>query len=259
MAPVGGKAAGLLRLKSLARVPPFVVLPAGWIAQHADLQSAVVARVEAASLRGPFAVRSSGDDEDGATAAYAGMFETQLGVATADLAAAVRRVAASGTSVRVDSYRSALGLVHNTCAVHVIVQEMVPADIAGVAFSRHPQVADAVLVEAVLGVGDVLVAGEAQPEAVTVDRATRTVVSRTAGRQYVRLDLAGVRTRLSGLSATEERMSDGEALAIADLVMGLELHFAEAVQGVDVEWAIAHGDIYTLQCRPITTACQART
>ena len=112
------------------RVPPFVVVPVG----ADDLPEDV-----AAFLRPDrrYAVRSSSPVEDAADRSFAGQFATVLDVPgePGAIAEAVAVVAASGRSDRIDAYR---GNRDDEVPVAAIVQELVPAVVSGVAFSRNP-------------------------------------------------------------------------------------------------------------------------
>lgn len=111
------------------------------------------------------AVRSSGVAEDLPDASYARQYETVLNVPAADLASAVRRCWASAFSDQVKAY----GRTHSSdeqAALAVLIQPMVQAEAAGVAFSADPITGDrnTAVVDAVLGLGDRLVSGEASPD-----------------------------------------------------------------------------------------------
>ncbi|WP_375419332.1 PEP/pyruvate-binding domain-containing protein [uncultured Hymenobacter sp.] len=135
---LGGKAAGLLRLRALGlAVPEFVVLPAalfepalaglpltaaGLDARRAALSRFVLPEEGVGNeLRralatwnfpgAPVVVRSSVADEDGAAAAFPGLMDSVLHVADwPALQAAVARVAASAYSERALAYRRQRGL-----------------------------------------------------------------------------------------------------------------------------------------------------
>ena len=111
------------------------------------------------------AVRSSGVAEDLPDASYAGQYETVLNVPPADLASAVRRCWASAFSDQVKAY----GRTHSSgeqVALAVLIQPMVQAEAAGVAFSADPMTGDrkTAVIDAVRGLGDRLVSGEASPD-----------------------------------------------------------------------------------------------
>jgi rifampicin phosphotransferase len=88
-----------------------------------------------------FAVRSSGTAEDLEGASFAGQYETFLDVRIDDLPAAVGRVFDSARASRVAAYRDARTEVTGETAapsMAVLVQVVVTADSAGVAFTANP-------------------------------------------------------------------------------------------------------------------------
>jgi rifampicin phosphotransferase len=162
----GHKAASLATLLGHGfEVPPGFVIPVGVTPDPAEL-----ARALEALGPGPFAVRSSGVAEDLDQASFAGQYETVLDVPAASVADAVRRCVASAGAAHVAQYAG----VANTPALGmaVLIQRMVPADAAGVAFSADPISGDrsVVVINAVRGLGDRLVAGEVHGDVWRVNR-----------------------------------------------------------------------------------------
>ncbi|MGA7269789.1 MAG: PEP/pyruvate-binding domain-containing protein, partial [Acidimicrobiia bacterium] len=85
----------------------------------------------------PVAVRSSGIAEDLPDASFAGQYETVLGVEGLDeLGEAVRHTWMSAASTHATKYRESRGLREASMAV--LIQRMVDAEAAGVAFSANP-------------------------------------------------------------------------------------------------------------------------
>ncbi|MFI7702016.1 PEP/pyruvate-binding domain-containing protein [Nonomuraea sp. NPDC049480] len=114
-ARVGGKAATLAVLARAGfAVPEGFVVPVG-----SDLEEAEIGRLGG----GRFAVRSSAVAEDLPDASFAGLYETFLNVAAADVADAVRRCRASARAERVSAYRRTDGGTGDGMAV--LVQRMV--------------------------------------------------------------------------------------------------------------------------------------
>ena len=117
------------------------------------------------------AVRSSAVDEDGQTSSFAGQYETYLNIAGAGpVAEAVARCWASAGSEQVRDYREHNDLAAGDLAIAVLVQQMVPADIAGVAFSANPisgSRAEAVI-NASWGLGESVVGGTVTPDTYVV-------------------------------------------------------------------------------------------
>ena len=199
-----------------------------------------------------FAVRSSALDEDGATASFAGLHETELGLTADEVDPAIRRCWLSLWSAPAIAYRTRRGLPVRGLAMAVVVQVLVAADASAVLFTRHPVTGrtDQVLLTAIRGLGEPMVSGEATPETLVVDRATRQVVERMAGRP-------GPRSLVVAGRIVERHDPSPEAVltaqAVADLVdVGLEVE-AAAGSPVDIEAALVGSTWFLLQSRPITT------
>lgn len=224
LAEVGGKAWALSRAARAGLVTPRgVVITAA--ARGLGIEG-LAAELEAALATlgdGPFAVRSSAVAEDGAARSFAGQLETELHVPRAEVPAAIARCWASAEALRLIRYGGSSG------AVAVIVQPMVRATAAGVAFSADPHTGErgVVLIEAVRGLGDRLVAGEVDPEAWRVE--TGDATRQRAGE--------------------DEVLTAAQVAAIADLARAAEALFG-APQ--DVEWALDGDSVVLLQSRPIT-------
>jgi phosphoenolpyruvate synthase/pyruvate phosphate dikinase len=250
---VGTKAEGLRRLAEVVNVPPFITFAATLLATGHTPDRTIFRHLDEAKLREPYAVRSSSIEEDGATDAFAGMFKTILSVSRDDLPDAVREVWESSNTDRVAAYRAARGLANSTGGVSVIVQEIVQATAAGVAFSRHPTDANCVLLEAVRGLGELLVSGEASPDSLSIRRHDLTLVSRARGKQYLEIRPDGTRAMLRARDVSGPKIDERDAKRIAEKLIALESSFPEASNGLDVEWALADRELLFLQCRPITT------
>lgn len=219
VALVGGKAAPLAR----AAAAGFDV-PRGFvITTEADEDGLDLAPWLATLGNSRFAVRSSAVGEDSSLRSYAGQLETLLDVPVEDVPAAIARCRASARALRVLCYAGSPG---NTA---VIVQEMVPAESAGVAFTADPVTGErgVTLVEAVKGLGDRLVSGEASAEAWRAGPSGATLV-RTVEAPVLDATLV-------------ER--------VAEVARSLENLFGRPQ---DVEWAVAGGQVRLLQSRPIT-------
>lgn len=134
--------------------------------------------------RSPVAMRSSALDEDGITASFAGQYETVLNVS--GVYAVVKAVVGcwvSATSARVAAYRRQKQVLHDHPYVPVLVQQMVGADIAAVAFSVNPVTHDRgeVVINASWGLGESLVDGSVTPDMYVVRRADLRVVQQSIG------------------------------------------------------------------------------
>ncbi|MCC5964545.1 MAG: hypothetical protein JJU24_00275 [Natronohydrobacter sp.] len=222
---VGGKAAALSHLAQNGFAPPaFFVIRADAFNTGAPLIGLSDALAQLGA--GPFAVRSSARQEDGAAHSHAGQFDTLLNVPSEDVEAAARRVWKSGFSDTVATYR-ALKSQAGAEGPAVIVQRMIAARAAGVAFSADPVSGrrDRVVVSAIAGLGERLVSGEEDGEDWTIGP--------------------------SAICATEPAvLNEAQAHQIAALARRAEEVFG-APQ--DIEWAIDDSGLHILQSRPITT------
>src|SRR5947199_10553849 len=145
---VGGKrlSLGLLARAGLPVPPGFCVTTAAHRG-HADhalsesLQQKIIQSYRGLG-GGAVAVRSSATAEDGAAASFAGQQETFLGVSgEREVCDAVGRCWASLHSERAKAYRQKQGV--GEMAMAVVVQTLVPAEVAGVLFTRDPLAPDA--------------------------------------------------------------------------------------------------------------------
>ena len=199
-----------------------------------------LARLCDASLSAPdaparLAVRSSAVAEDGAGASFAGLHDTELGLGADEVAPAVLRCWASLWSARAVAYRARRGLPADGGAMAVVIQALVPAEAAAVAFTRHPVTgrSDQILVNAVPGLGEAMVSGTVTPDTIVIDKASGAVVEFTVGD-----------------APTGRALRDDVLDELVRLCLAVESAFGAAV---DIEAAHAHDGWYLLQARPITT------
>lgn len=250
----GGKAVALgAMLRSGFRVPDgFVVTTAATHPLPPLVEQAILRWFDSLGARF-VAVRSSAVAEDGATAAWAGQFETFLNVSRDTLLERIRDCQASAGSDRAKSYAEQHGLASG--AVAVVVQAMVDSEVSGVAFSVHPvtQAPTHIVIEAGLGLGEAVVSGEITPDTHILDKSTGAALETHISHQtrmLVRDEAGGMRWQDTGTVGDAPKLSARQLAELADTVRRLEDHFGHAV---DVEWGYAGDTLFVLQCRPITT------
>jgi pyruvate,water dikinase len=256
VARAGGKGASLAAMTAEGLpVPPGFVVPAEVLeasvdagrlrglaaaGDHAGATALVLAcepprgAITAAYERlggGEVAVRSSACAEDSEAASYAGQQETFLHVSGAeDVCARVVGCWASFFTERAVFYRSRKGSLDDL-RMAVVVQRMVAPEKSGVLFTVDPvqRRRDRMIVEAIFGLGERVVSGEATPDHYVLDR--------TGARKREHLVNGGV-------------LEGDELVALAELGRSLEERFGGPQ---DIEWAIADDTLYLLQSRPVTT------
>ena len=206
------------------------------------------------------AVRSSALDEDSTRHSFAGQLDTFLFVPPEHVAAKVIAVWRSGFSERVLAYRREHGLGIVVDPPVVLVQRMVNADIAGVAFSADPVTGrrSVAIVSALYGLGTALVSGECDADSYAVDRSgailSRTVVEKKTAHRHLSDEGEGVQpVPVPPELAAQPALEDAQICAVAQLARCCERHFGCPQ---DIEWAIAGGRLFLLQTRSVTSLAQ---
>ena len=195
----GGKARGLGAL-----IAAGFAVPEGFVAMPEARREEIVAAYRRMGS-GRVAVRSSAAEEDSEYLSYAGQFDTFLNVDGEEaLLEAVAACRASIEGRRASGYRhgfadvaaTPLSGVAATSGMAVIVQRMIDADYAGVAFVEAGGQA---CVEGVAGLGDALVSGRSSPTALPAELRSRVeqlgkeVAARLGGSQDIEWAAAGHR------------------------------------------------------------------
>lgn len=241
---LGGKGASLHLLAALGfRVPAGFTIPVAWCAAYhaaggvlpVELRNQVaLATGHLEELTGKDLSSRAGGLKvavrSGAAESMPGMMDTVLDVNSLPaIEAAIERVLRSWMSERAVAYRRERGIV-GLGGTAVTVQEMCPAEVAGVAFTIDPETGgETVLVEAVRGFGEGLVSGAKTP-----DRA-----------RFLRPSLeVGTIDRRS----SEPVLAPDLAREVARLALEVEERFGCPI---DLEWAMAGGEIHLLQARQV--------
>jgi len=261
---VGGKAANLSRLARMHhRVPDGFSLPVTVMeeAHPLDLRDEIFAATSDLMACHSLpelvvAVRSSAVDEDGEVASFAGQHETYLNIVGADaIIQAVTRCWESARSERALEYRRQQGLSVNHPQLAVLVQQLVASDVSAVVFSSNPITGnrDEIVINASWGLGESIVGGTVTPDTFIVRKTDLAITSRTiADKQRMTISAPGGTHEVDvpRFLRTEISLNDKQAVEMAKLALSLEVTMEHPV---DVECAYAGGELYLLQCRPITT------
>ena len=258
---VGGKGLSLARMAGAGLpVPPgFCVTTAAYRrlrGQPITGDAALIEQISAAYRQlggGAVAVRSSATAEDGAITSFAGQQETILGVrGAAEVCAAVARCWDSLHTARAVSYRRHQGVSDDGLAMAVVVQRLVPAETAGVLFTRDPLDPEGrqMLVEASWGLGESVVSGKVAPDRYHLDRETGRVVAQHIATKTVQVTVDGT-SEVPAEKQSQPCLDAGRLAELAELGRRVETFYGEPR---DVEWAWSEGRFWLLQARPITTA-----
>ncbi|MBX2999991.1 MAG: PEP/pyruvate-binding domain-containing protein [Caldilineaceae bacterium] len=274
---VGGKGANLCHLAAAYRAPPAFCLTASafgrWRLQAADgaapfprdlyapLAAAYQRLGELCGVVQPrVAVRSSALGEDGHVASFAGQHATYLNVRGVE--AVVDAVLACWRSVQSPhaiAYRRRQGLRAET-EMAVLVQQLIPADASVVVFSANPVTGNRAVcvINANWGLGESIVGGSVTPDTYVVRKADLAVQQRQiADKSCMTVPAAnGVQEiQVPRWLRRQPALNEDQIVEMARLVIMLE---AGMGWPVDVECVYRHGELYLLQCRPITTGMKPR-
>jgi phosphoenolpyruvate synthase/pyruvate phosphate dikinase len=238
-----------LRIRSLFLNTP---LPDGLAA---EIIAAFPSHLQNASVT----VRSSAPAEDSTASSFAGLHDSFVNVhGLPALLDSVRLVWASLWSDRALLYRQELGLDPASSVMAVIVQEMIPGDCSGVAFSQCPGREELAAIEAVWGLNQGLVDGDVEPDRLLLEPGTGIIREQYHPQRLHACRPVGNGVALMPLS-TDEQAASPLTEAIATRVLALLRH-AENLFGApqDMEWTLSQGTLFVLQSRPITTSSHAR-
>jgi len=220
---VGGKAKGLFLLSECG-----LKIASGFVAVQVDSEISIQSAADHYAAGGfkTVAVRSSASAEDGADFSSAGQYDTVLNViGKPAVKKAIKQCVDSLFGVTAQSYSDHFADAKSD-KMSVIVQEMIDADISGVCFTQHNDDENFAHIEAVAGLGEKLVSGQASAHTYIVPKSTF--------------------------------IADGDDLMSVAMISKIAREASDAAQQLgyplDTEWAISGGTLYWLQARPITVS-----
>jgi pyruvate,water dikinase len=260
----GGKARALAELTAHGFAVPtwFVVLPEACVQEGVAsiaiaAEPAIAAAIAELPANSLFAVRSSAADEDGAQFSFAGQLDSFLFVRRENIPTRIVQVWNSGQSERVQAYRRENGLPEIARPPAVIVQHMIDAESAGVAFSSDPVTGErtTVVVSAVRGLGSGLVSGECEADTWRVNSEgqilERTIREKLIAHRAAPDSPEGVEAvDVDAALTSQPALTDALVVDVAQLARRAAEHFGRPQ---DIEWAVAGDKLWILQSRPITS------
>lgn len=201
-------------------------------------------------------VRSSSNLEDTGNRSFAGQHDTFLNIVNeGQLIDRIKSVWASAYTDRAVSYLKVLKISQRQTRMGVVVQQMVEADVSGVAFSIHPVTGDReqLTIFASYGLGETTVSGTVTPDEVVLNKETLETDTYIAGDKSSMLiskSGGGLEEIIPEQSLQNDRaMTETQLQDLGKIVKDIELLMQGNPQ--DVEWALKDGHIYLLQARPL--------
>ncbi len=216
-----------------------------------DARKELESRLNEFSENEYFAIRSSATNEDSTDNSFAGQFDTFLYIRKDEVINKVLEVFMSAFSERIETYRKENNINEITIP-SAIVQKMVKADKAGVAFGANPVNSNVkeVVVTAVYGLGSGLVDGIATADTYTIR--DNNIEKNIAKKDFCHVFENGniVQKEVENNLKDKQILNKSQILEVKELVNKASKYFGRFQ---DIEWAYEGDKLYLLQSRPITT------
>ncbi len=246
----GGKGASLLKLRADGFcVPNFVVFSEKELEENSV--AFLIEKAKSTINASYYAVRSSANVEDGAVQSFAGVFQTELYVKPDELAAAIAKVRASKNSPTVVAYLAQNKMSETQLHLAVVVQEMIAAEVSGVAFGIDPSkpYRKSKLVSAVYGLGEGLVSGQLNADHFEFHESVwdKTIVMKEQMLVFEHKNL--VYKEVEKELQHSSTLSDVQLSELSHTLAQLAIRY-NAPQ--DMEFCYCNNQLYVLQSRPIT-------
>lgn len=233
-----------------------------------EIKEEIISAYEILSNAGSYprvAVRSSATAEDLPDASFAGQQDTYLNIMGArEVVLYVQKCWASLWTSRAAYYRQTQNFDHFDVYLSAVVQKLVAADKAGVAFTSNPVTnnRDEIVINASWGLGEAVVSGLVTPDDYIVDKGTWNIKETVVAEKKTMVirdpaDEIGTKTvpvseKLGEEYVTRQCLPNQDIIRLAQLCSRIEKHYH---MPMDIEWAYDSSDdqFYLLQARPITT------
>ncbi|MBS3169326.1 phosphoenolpyruvate synthase [Candidatus Woesearchaeota archaeon] len=203
------------------------------------------------------AVRSSATAEDLPEASFAGQQATYLNVrGKENVVGAVLACWASLYTARAIYYRQKNNFDHMKVLISAVVQKMVDAEKSGIMFTINPATnnPNELVIEAIYGLGELIVGGEINPDMYLVDKQKREIKKIEVRKKQFGLfrneDGENERQDIPLEEQSRQVLNDAEIKELARLGRKLEDHYGKPQ---DVEWAVERGQLFLVQTRAVTT------
>ncbi|MEK6939655.1 MAG: phosphoenolpyruvate synthase [Nanoarchaeota archaeon] len=203
------------------------------------------------------AVRSSATAEDLPEASFAGQQATFLNVkGKEEVVSAVLACWASLFTARAIYYRVKNKFDHGKVLISALVQKMVNAEKSGIMFTVNPATNhdDEIVIEAIYGLGELIVGGEVNPDLYIVDKKTREIKKTELRKKEYGLfrNEKGENEKKPIPKDSQDRqvLNEKQIKELARLGKKLEEHYKKPQ---DIEWAVEKEEVFIVQTRAVTT------
>ena len=250
----GGKTKGLLQLiDSRLNVPNFYVISHDLLLEieknQQEFDKILLLWKQKFSIKDTqtFSVRSSASVEDGISKSFAGLFSTKLNCSTTDLKIAIINLIADFKN------NTAILNKNSEYKYHIIIQEMIRADISGVIFSRNPtDIFDkGVFINIVPGSGEALVSGDVNGMTIRIEKNTDFLFPQDFydGKNAENSEPISIR---------HDDLKSKISPFLKELTSKSKQLEKKFKTPIDIEFCIKNNQIFWLQMRPITTLFESQ-
>ncbi|MCX5708742.1 MAG: phosphoenolpyruvate synthase [Candidatus Omnitrophica bacterium] len=228
-----------------------------------EVEDEIRARYAELGEGSPVAVRSSATAEDLPEASFAGQQETFLNIRGIDaVLVATKKCWASLYNHRAMSYRfgnwEKLGLTEEKAYLSVVIQRMVNADAAGVAFTVDLEYGSpGIVINANPKLGEAVVSGTVTPDQFNLVYDVKTgnpkVFKKRLGAKLKKVVNSATGTEYVDTTPEEQKtfcITNAQAEKIGKYAKQIKAHYDDMI--MDVEWAIENGKVYIVQARADT-------
>ncbi len=206
------------------------------------------------------AVRSSATAEDLQEASFAGQQSTFLNIkGNKNLKHALLNAWASLFEARAIFYRNEQHFDNFKVGIAIPVQIMVQSETSGIMFTLDPVTNDKnkIIIEAVFGLGELIVGGKITPDHYEIDKKTFKIISKKIANQDKQLVNSPNGNELVTIAKSyqeTQKLTDEKIIELAKIGNIIEKHYFFPQ---DIEWALEKNNLYIVQTRPITTIKKA--
>ena len=224
-----------------------------------DLRQEILKAAEKICPKNPessfYSVRSSGAGEDGIMS-FAGLHDSFLNVPFRELLSSYKKVLAGMYNPESLEYRIQRQVPFSDMAMAVLYQQMVPSQVAGVAYTLDPNSPDeqVCMLGANWGLGTVVVEGGAADMFRISRKPPYTVIeSRIGEKKWMVVPFEAVETTMvESQRINEPCLTPAQAASIVETALMIERFFKRPM---DIEWSLdTEGQLQILQARPLGIA-----
>jgi pyruvate,water dikinase len=209
-----------------------------------------------------WAVRSSASIEDSSTLSFAGIHDSFLNISGFNnLISAIKECYASLWTPKAVAYRRKMNVQDMDVLLGVVIQEMIPAEAAGIGFSCDPRTGedDAIVINANFGLGESVVGGLVQPDEYYLDNNPRLARPSISSLRVGRKEGITLLTENGGTNFSptldfvdKQVLSNQQIEQLGLIILRIFDALGQGIDNQDIEWVFNGQEYILVQARPVT-------